>query len=288
MKLTPSIRKSREVNLSLLARFLRRRMGSRRALGAALQLVCEHWDRPGRVGNEREPDVLRKLAELSKKSHEAIEAELLIQNAPPQVADKISTDRGVWLSVVFVLFQMKLPFSQDFRTRVVESCLLQPTHMIFALNHSDSVGFLSKEHPPSWALSLVEILISSAEDSRAIYALKIARYLPDWAALSSATFNAMLSGNPVKRTEAMWLANYRSTVKEALSFAEDNAIDLPEAVKNADITTISRFILTSKNPIGYGGVLYAIDGGSAPVSLEEMRRISNRIKNALKDSRELS
>lgn len=92
----------------------------------------------------------------------------------------------------------------------------------------------------------------------------------------------MLQGNPIKRTEAMQLADDRANIKEVISFAEESDIVIPTAIgASGDLRTITRFLLTSKFPIGSAGIAYAVKPGGTQVSQEEAERISKRIKETL-------
>jgi hypothetical protein len=159
--------------------------------------------------------------------------------------------------------------------------------MGFALCHSTVVAKLAEKQPKLLDGSLIEIVIASADDSRAIYALKIAKWLPNWPDIKSAVMNAMLSKVVQIRLEAMWLVNERGTIDEVLSFTETTRIDIPKAViQNGDIRALTRLIVESANHSASSrGVAYSLKVDGSPVSAEEFKKMSDRIRNDLESGK---
>ena len=223
--------------------------------------------------------VFTRLFELSKSADEVIEAELLRLNVPPPVDAKLSTERDVWSLVSSIIFKTNPAFSLGFAKNLIESCLTKPTNLAFALVHSDGIESLAKNHPEAVCSSLVEIIISSTDDSRSIYALKVARWIPAWLELRPVVFNAMLAENSVKREEARWVVNDRASFEDAMSFSEEQKITIsPETRKSSDIRLVTKEIVKSTSGLSSG---YAITGNGIQLSSAESKKMSDKIRKLL-------
>jgi hypothetical protein len=218
------------------------------------------------------------------ESDASIELRLKEMNIPPATGVNATEEQCLWACISGELFELRPPVSSTFAEDIIKRCLTQPTDLVFALLHCDSIALLARAHPCTLNPSLFEIAIAEADDSRTIYALEAAHWLPQWAAISRVAFNAMLSGSGPKRMGAMHLVNQRSTVKEALDFAQENDVHLPLSCQNASkLHEITRVILRSKCDICAGGSAYIIKGDGSPATRIEQKEISNRINNLLLD-----
>jgi hypothetical protein len=154
--------------------------------------------------------------------------------------------------------------------------------MGFALCHSTVVAKLAGRQPELLDSSLIEIVIISAEDSRAIYALKVAKWLPNWLDVKTAVLGALLSRIVPKQLEAMWLVRERGAVNEVLSFAEINQIDIPKTlVQSGDIYAFTRLIVESTCHGSLDRIAYAVRVDGSSISAEEFRQLSDRIRSDL-------
>jgi len=151
--------------------------------------------------------------------------------------------------------------------------------MAFALVHSAAVVSLARHHADLLDVSLIEIIITATEDSRLIYALKIAQWLPDWSQIRDAVLNAMTSLTMPKRIEAMWLANGRANINEVISFIEAKEIkcSLREIKNITDIKILTHIVVTADGK----PASYAITGSDDPLSPEAERKLQDLIQRRI-------
>lgn len=157
-------------------------LGKRGKMKRALRLIAKRWDRPGRSISEQDSVVLCKLRELSLLDECLIEAELIKLNAPPCLGQKIPADRSVRLCVMYVLFQLSLPFTERFRTLVIRGAWPNPLTWLLPYATRIQSDSLPEDTP------LHELVAFGNSDFvhrrfRALYALKIARWIPEWPTL---------------------------------------------------------------------------------------------------------
>jgi hypothetical protein len=230
----------------------------------------------------REPSAKRlfsKLLDLSNSNNNIIKAELLAVNTPVQDDENGFREQQYWSSISSIIFNVDPVLSPEFCRRLIENCLTRPTNMAFALGHSDVIASLARHHPDLLDASLLEIIITATDDSRSIYALKIARWLPDWSQIRDAVLNAMASLTVPKRIEAMWLVNGRSNINEVISFieAKETKCNLPEIKNITDIKVLTHIVVTADGK----PASYAIKGSGDPSSPEAERKLQELIQRLI-------
>ena len=151
--------------------------------------------------------------------------------------------------------------------------------MAFALVHSDAIASLARHHADLLDASLLEIIITATEDSRSIYALKIAQWLPDWSQIRDAVLSAMTSSTAPKRIEAMWLVNGRANINEVISFIEAKEIKCStREIKNiTDIKALTHIVVNADGK----SASYAINGSGDPLSPEAERKLLDLIQRLI-------
>jgi hypothetical protein len=223
-----------------------------------------------------------ELLALCGSNLNSVEAELLRGCIPPAVGEKVSWSHSFWAEVLYVVIELGHVLPSESSTLLIRRCLTQATPIGFALGHSTVIAALAAQHIESMDSALIEIAISSTDDSRAIYALKAARWLPNWSMIGPLVFAAMLSGPVPKRIEAMWLINERSTSSEALSFADDQGIMIHSSAREVgDIRAISRLILENRLDRASNRIDYGIRMDGSELSDGELKDLSGLIRKTL-------
>jgi len=277
-------RYGKTLSLYELVSLLKGELAKAPSLQDVIRALCTHRGRSRTFRHPSADPVFHVLQDLSISKAKNAEEAIALRNRPPSPGEKVSPQLRIWALVSWVVFQLNPLFSKGFAEAVIDGCLLNPTDMVFALVHSEAIASLAANHPPVRSASLIEICISNCDDSRAIYSIRLARWLADWSELRRSVFTAMLKGSPTKRVEAMWLVNDRSNVAEALSFADENRIDVPALLRTAnDLKSISRLILNSSGGVPSQGVPYAIRANTGPVSPDELEAMSDRIRRLLEN-----
>lgn len=220
-----------------------------------------------------------KLLDLSNSNNNTIEAELLAVNTPVQNDKSGFREQKYWSSISFIIFNVDPVLSPEFCRRLIENCLTRPTNMAFALVHSDAIASLARHHADLLDASLLEIIITATEDSRSIYALKIAQWLPDWSQIRDAVLSAMTSSTAPKRIEAMWLVNGRANINEVISFIEAKEIKCStREIKNiTDIKALTHIVVNADGK----SASYAINGSGDPLSPEAERKLLDLIQRLI-------
>lgn len=255
---------------------------SNHSLNEAIRALHKNQAKNNTLRSESGNGVLSKLLELSEINQLAVEAELEKQNTPPPISENFPSEPITWVLISSIIFKLNPIFSVDFPKRVIENCLARPTHLGFALLHSDIIVSLAKNHPATLNPSLVEVIILSTDDSRSIYALKVARWLPEWLDVKSAALTALISGSPPKQTEAMWLVNERGNTVETISFLGEKGIIFSQSLKDfTDIRLLTRKIVESVRDEQAKGIDYAIKMSGTPLSDEELAVLLSRISKTL-------
>ena len=225
--------------------------------------------------------VFSRLLDLSRSNSEAVEFDLFIRNTPPRLGETVLPEQLTWSLICGIAFKLNPILETGFCSRLIDLCLKQPTYLAFALTHGDAVASLAQYHREEINSSLIEVIIDSTDDSRALYALKIARWVPIWSVVRDAALNAMLSENVPKRLEAMWLTNDRGTCDEVIAFAEKRG--LVAFLKDASgIRNLSRAIVESDGK----SCSYAIKMATEPMSAAEDKKLSELLKRTLNDRNE--
>ena len=218
-----------------------------REVPQVLQEVCENRFRSQLFRKDDADVVFETLLELSKASSTYAEAELLRLTSPPKVGAEVTPSQFVWAQILQLLVELNTQLSSSFGIRLLERCLDAPTEMGYAIGHSTVVAQLAGRQPDCIDSVLVNNVIKSVDDSRAIYAIKAAKWLPEWSNVKEAIFGAMLSTVIPKRSEARWLANERGEMKDLLRFAESRRINIPEDVaQSGEVHLVTRTIVESK------------------------------------------
>jgi len=229
--------------------------------------------------------VLWKVRGLLDAGEDALVRELLIQNHPPRTNIRPPAEQFVWCILSSIAFQAGGMLPEEASRRMIVQCLKEPTDMAFALLHSESIGSLVRAHPLLGMASLVEVVISGANDSRALYALRVARWLPEWASLKSAVFNAMLTSTQPKQTEAFWLANERASMDDAIAFSEIAGIEIPQELRiSGDVRQVNRFLVRIRLGVVPSGITYAVKAGGEHLSSGELAKLSDWIEALLKEN----
>jgi len=264
---------------------LEKKIPSRR-LDHALRAVHKYRNRIRMFRSDRADSVFSRLQELSGADGGLIETELAIQNRPPQVGERISPEREVWALVSSIVFKLNPAFSDLFAKKLIERCLTQQTDLAFSLLHSEGIASLAQNHTGSVNSSLVEIVISSTDDSRSIYALKVARWVPKWAEVGNAALEAMVFAKPPKQTEARWLVNERGNIEETIAFLEESGVTLPTAPEGfPDLRTLTRAVADCMRGKTSAGIEYAIKTNGGKLTPEEFEQLSARIRKTLGDDK---
>ena len=155
--------------------------------------------------------------------------------------------------------------------------------MGFCLVHSDTVAILAENNPTAINPALIEVIVTSTDDTRSIYALKIARSIPTWSDISEAAMMALLFASSPKKLEAMWLINQRGSIEELLSFAKKWNISIPNPPLGiANIRFLTREIVRTSSNMHLPQIAYAINLKDGPLSLTELNKLSAYIHSLLK------
>lgn len=243
-----------------------------------MQTIFKYRSRLKILRDQVGSDLVFRLLELSTNDGFAFESEFFKQNLPPLESETISPERLVWIVISAIIFEVNPKFSDNFPKRLFDACLTRPTNLAFALGHSDSIASLAKHHPNLLNSSLIELIISSIDDSRSIYALKIARWLPNWSDVSGVAFCAMIVGGHPKQIEAMWLVNERSNIDEVILFCGKNQIVLPNIIGlQPNIHTLTNAIVK----VNSKRVSYAVNMDGKQLCSEELTKLSTQIANLI-------
>jgi len=255
-----------------------------RNLGEIIRAVYKNRSQSKQFRSRHADMVFSSMLALSENKLEVIEEEIIKRNRPPILGQKVGYEEIIWSSISTIVFQLNPIVSNTFSKRVMESCLIRPTDLAYALIHSEPIALLAEHHQAFLNSSLLEIVISATDDSRSIYALKIARSFPVWSEISQFVFEAMIRGSAPKQVEAMWLVNQRSNIEEVISFMEDKGFETSFSVKRpSDIRVLTREIVNKSRDIPKGEMSYAIKMGGDFLSPADQEKLSILIRELLKN-----
>jgi len=249
----------------------------------SVKKLVEYGPRTKTLGDEQGKPILHVLCSSSKAGQEAIEAELLKWNLPPRLGERPAPQHVAWILVSYVIFRAKARCSDAFCKSLINRCLTQPTDLAFALTHADAVSLLAKQNPTVLSPSLVEITITSNDDSRSHYALRLAEALPQWADVRGAVLDALLHGNALKKAEARSLVLARGNAQEIELFAKSKGISLPAGEAGAgNLRKLTNAIARMNHHGSSEGVVCALRSDGVPVSPNELLSLSRLLARVLK------
>lgn len=190
-------------------------------------------------------EVFGTLLELSKSKNKAIEAELLARNEPERSGRVLSQGGLLWLLISEVTFRLNQVVTPEFCKQIFENPLKRPADLLFALPHSDVTASLAQCHPDLLDSEFIGLVINSTNDSRAIYGLKLGRWVSEWPGIRDAVLEAMISGFPPKQMEAMWLTNSRGKREDVIEFIARHGLDYGKtgASNCASLKTLTGLII---------------------------------------------
>lgn len=189
--------------------------------------------------------VFSLILKLASSNDNIIERELIIRNSVSHTSQDHSMEKYIWGMVSDVAFQAGVSLAPESCRELIKDCLCSPTDMKFAIFHSDVIASVVKMHVEILNPSLIELLIETTDDSRAIYALKMAYYLPRWSDVSDAILKALLSECGPKRVEAMWLMNNRGKCSDVIDFIKKRGFDaiLSSGTESMDIKRLTAAVM---------------------------------------------
>jgi hypothetical protein len=264
---------NQSVTLEYLAATIAKQAPSR-DLHDCIRVIVRHCKHSKTFGAEEAEPVLDRLLDLLNADNAQIEEELLDRNSPPPVPEIPQSQHFFWAVISFALFMASPKVSPGFAKEVINRCLRQITNMAFALVHSESVAWLARDHPECVNRSFAEVVIAGSEDSRCLYALRVARWIPDWRDLGRTVFRALLSAAAPKNIEAMWVLNHRSTFEEVLSLVRENHLKIPASIAQCeDLRLLTKAILNQSQSAPY---LVKLQGTP---SADEVRHLSDLLRN---------
>ena len=194
-------------------------------LREVLLTICKSRNSWKALKGKAADHVFSSISQLTNSPDDVIERELVTRNSTSYTSQSHSMEKYIWGMVSNLVFKSGVSLSPEFCRALTKDCLCNPTDMKFAVFHSDIIATAAKIHAEILNSSLIELVIQTTEDSRAIYALKMAYLLPVWADVSDAALEALLSKCDPKRVEAMWLINERGKCSEVVDFIRRREFD---------------------------------------------------------------
>lgn len=251
-----------------------------RSLKEILRVFCQERERVRLFCSPECESIFSKLSEIASASEFIAEHEFVLQNTPPAIGEVVSPERLIWCTILFVVYEVNPSLSVGFINKVIKLCLGHPTDIVFALLHSEAVAGLIRHHPDTVNPDLLAIVVSSTDDSRALYALRVARWVTDWQRVRTAVYTAILSSTQPKRSEALWVARERGNVPEIIEFASRNGIEVCLSEKQT-LQEVTQALANSRHKVGSDQFEYAVKLNGQSVSQVELNDLSALIRKFL-------
>jgi len=223
--------------------FLARKLKSN-AWGDVALVYTRYGSRAWRRRTLPEKTVRSELMIAASSGDLATEQLVREQNLRPFRKDyHVSAEAMCWSVASYDMFMLNPVFATKAPLIILETCLKQPTDFAFSVVHSEAIEVLAKHH-----YSLLDGRLCSeaarSNDSRALYALRMCRWIADWDEVQCAVFCALIHGPLPKRFEALCVLENRATPAQILRSAHRCGLALPDALlRSADVKSLAHGIL---------------------------------------------
>ena len=221
---------------------IRTRLTSRR-LNEIISLVAKTAPERNGLRRERIGRVFEALSLSMLHGDAALEQLLMDMNIPPDENGAIDHVRGAWCEICYQIFYLNPGLTPGFASKVLRSCLAKTTKFAFCLLHSDTISELISHNFGEIDFRECRSILSAAQDSRSVYAVKALHWDPLWTETRDLMLRLLFSKQAPVRNNAYWTLRERLSISELQEFVLRKRISIPDHIsKVPDIRTMLDYL----------------------------------------------